>query len=100
MVRIGILASVTLVVVSAFGQKASTPTAFEVASVRPSQDVKRSASMSPAPGGRRFRAVNMPLLWLISSAYDISTRQLSGLPDSFSSKSYDIDATCGQPASR
>ena len=42
----------------------------------------------------------MPLLWLISSAYDVSIRQVSGLPDSFSSKSYDIEAKCAQPASR
>jgi uncharacterized protein (TIGR03435 family) len=42
----------------------------------------------------------MPLLWLISSAYDVSIRQLSGLPESFISKHYDIDATSAKPASR
>jgi len=42
----------------------------------------------------------MPLLWLISSAYDVSIRQVSGLPSSFSSKSYDIEAKSAKPASR
>jgi uncharacterized protein (TIGR03435 family) len=84
----------------AFGQTTPVPTAFEVASVRLSQDVRRSPSIGPAPGGQRFSTTNMPLPWLISSAYDVSIRQLSGLPDSFNSKSYDIEATTGQPASR
>jgi uncharacterized protein (TIGR03435 family) len=84
----------------AFGQTPQGPTAFEVASVRLSKDVRRSPSIGPAPGGQRFTTTNMPLLWLISSAYDVSIRQLSGLPDSFNSKYYDIEATTSQPASR
>jgi uncharacterized protein (TIGR03435 family) len=42
----------------------------------------------------------MPVLWLISSAYDVSIRQISGIQDGFSSKSYDIEATTGRAASR
>lgn len=42
----------------------------------------------------------MPLLWLISSAYGVSIRQVSELPKSFSSRSYDIEAKRAQPASR
>jgi uncharacterized protein (TIGR03435 family) len=42
----------------------------------------------------------MPLLWLMGIAYSVSIRQISGLPDSFGLKNYDIDATCGHPASR
>jgi uncharacterized protein (TIGR03435 family) len=98
MVRIGIPAGVILAIMSALGQTA--PAAFEVASVRLSRDPARSASIGPSPGGERFTARNMPLLWLITSAYDVSIRQVSGLPNSFSSKSYDIEAKCGQPASR
>jgi uncharacterized protein (TIGR03435 family) len=76
------------------------PMAFEAASVRLSKDMRRSPSLGPAPGGRRFTSRNMPLPWLISSAYDVSIRQLSGLPDSFNSSNYDIDATVERPASR
>jgi uncharacterized protein (TIGR03435 family) len=100
MVRIRIPAIAILASVNAFSQTAPSPTAFEVASVRLSPDVTRKASIGSAPGGKRFTSRNMPLLWLIASAYDVSIRQVSGLPNSFSSKSYDIEATCGQPASR
>jgi uncharacterized protein (TIGR03435 family) len=82
------------------GQSTRGPQAFDVASIRLSTDAARKASIGPAPGGKRFTARNMPLLWLITSAYDVSIRQVSGLPDSFSSRSYDIEATCAQPASR
>lgn len=84
----------------ASGQTPAAPATFEVASVRLSTDIRRSPSIGPAPGGQRFATTNMPLLWLISSAYDVSIRQLAGLPDSFSSKYYDIEATTSQPASR
>jgi uncharacterized protein (TIGR03435 family) len=80
----------------ASGQAAS----FEVASVRLSTDATRSASIGPSPGRERFTARNMPLLWLIASAYDISIRQVSGLPKSFSSKNYDIEARSAMPVSR
>jgi uncharacterized protein (TIGR03435 family) len=42
----------------------------------------------------------MPLLWLIASAYDVSIRQVSGLPSSFSSRNYDIEAKSARQASR
>jgi uncharacterized protein (TIGR03435 family) len=75
-------------------------TSFEVASVRPSTDIARPASIGPSPGRERFTARNMPLLWLIASAYDVSIRQVSALPKSFSSKNYDIEARSAMPASR
>jgi uncharacterized protein (TIGR03435 family) len=78
----------------------SEPPRFEVASIRPNADAKRKPSIGPSPGGERFTARNMPLLWLISSAYDVSIRQVSGLPASLSSKSYDIEAKSARPASR
>jgi uncharacterized protein (TIGR03435 family) len=84
----------------AFGQAAGGPIAFEVASVRLSPDTTRKASIGPSPGGERFTARNMPLLWLIASAYDVSIRQVSALPTSLSSKSYDIEAKSARRASR
>jgi uncharacterized protein (TIGR03435 family) len=84
----------------ASGQTAGNHRAFEVASIRLSTDARRKPSIGPSPGGVRFTTRNMPLLWLIASAYDISIRQVSGLPNSLTSKGYDIDATSAQPASR
>lgn len=75
-------------------------TSFEVASVRLSTDLTRHASIGPSPGRERFAARNMPLVWLIASAYDVSIRQVSGLPKSFSSKNYDIEARSAMPATR
>jgi uncharacterized protein (TIGR03435 family) len=88
-----------LLVVSVFGQTPRPAEVFEVASVRPSTDLARKSSIGPRPGGKRFTA-HLPLLWLIASAYDISIRQVSGLPGALRSKLYDIEATCAQPSSR
>ena len=89
-----------LIVWGAYGQIARSQTAFEVASIKLSVDATRKPSISTSPGGERFMARNMPLLWLISSAYDASIRQISDLPKSFRSKSYDIQAKCAQRANR
>jgi uncharacterized protein (TIGR03435 family) len=89
-----------LIVLGARAQIAGTQTTFEVASIKLSADATRKPSIGPSPGGERFMARNMPLLWLISSAYDVSIRQISDLPKSFSSKSYDIQAKSAQRASR
>jgi uncharacterized protein (TIGR03435 family) len=92
--------SVVLCAFVVFGQTKGNRAAFEAASVRLNQDATARASLGPTPGGERFRARCMPLLWLIGIAYNMSIRQISGLPDSFGSRSYDIDATCAHPASR
>jgi uncharacterized protein (TIGR03435 family) len=93
-------AALILSVLCACGQIASGQAAFEVASIKLSVDATRKPSIGPSPGGERFTARNMPLLWLISYAYDVSIRQISGLPKSFSSNSYDIEAKLAQRASR
>jgi uncharacterized protein (TIGR03435 family) len=82
------------------GKVASSQAAFEVASIKLSVDATRKPSIGPSAGGERFTARNMPLLWLISSAYGVSIRQISDLPKSFSSKSYDIEAKPARRASR
>jgi uncharacterized protein (TIGR03435 family) len=89
-----------LIVLGACAQIARSQTAFEVASIKLSVDSTRKPSIGPSPGGERFMARNMPLLWLISSAYDVSIRQISDLPKSFRSKSYDIQAKSAQRASQ
>jgi uncharacterized protein (TIGR03435 family) len=85
---------------AALSQTAPGPPAFEAASVRLSKDVRVSPSIGPSPGGERFAARNMPLLWLIATAHGVSIRQVSGLPETFPYKSYDIQAKSTQPASR
>jgi uncharacterized protein (TIGR03435 family) len=89
-----------LTILGACGQIARSQTAFEVASIRLSVDATRKPFIGPSPSGERFTARNMPLLWLISSAFDVSVRQISDLPKSFRSKSYDIEAKPAHRASR
>jgi uncharacterized protein (TIGR03435 family) len=73
--------------------------AFEVATIKRNVSLERSGSMGLEPGGR-FRALNAPVLWLISSAYGVFQRplfesQLIGGPDWLKSEPYDIIAKAG-----
>jgi len=72
---------------------------FEVASVKPGKPPTQS-TMTSLPGGERFVARNMPLIWLISAAYNVPMRQISGLPSELSNEGYDIDAKADHPADR
>ncbi len=72
---------------------------FEVASVKLGKPPARS-SFGPLPGGERYRAVNAPINWLISEAYGVPMRQISGLPQVFSGDGYDIDAKADHPVHR
>src|SRR5215472_15460895 len=87
-----------LVQSAGFGQ--SVKSTFEVASIRLSRDKQRSGSIGPAPGGKRFQATNMPLIWIIATAFGVSNRQISGLPNAFNDKHYDVNATSAKPAAR
>lgn len=53
-----------------------------------------------APGGQRFTATNLPLTALIMLAYDVTPRQISGVPNSFATERYDIDAKCDHPMTK
>jgi uncharacterized protein (TIGR03435 family) len=72
---------------------------FEVASVKLGKPPARTA-YGPQPGGERYRAVNAPLSWLISEAYGVPLRQISGLPQAFSGDGYDIEAKADHPVNR
>jgi hypothetical protein len=72
---------------------------FEVASVKLGKPPARS-SFGPLAGGERYRAVNAPLNWLISEAYGVPMRQISGLPQAFSGDGYDIEAKADHPVNR
>jgi uncharacterized protein (TIGR03435 family) len=82
-----------LIALTACGQS------FEVASIKLGKPPARS-SFGPLPGNERYRAVNAPLNWLISEAYGIPMRQISGLPQAFSGDEYDIEAKAERPVNR
>jgi uncharacterized protein (TIGR03435 family) len=72
---------------------------FEVASVKPGKPPAQS-TMTSSPGGQRFVARNMPLVWLISAAYNVPMRQISGLSQELSNEGYDIEAKAEHPVDR
>lgn len=84
---------VALMTVAALGQS------FEVASVKPGKPPAQS-TMTVLPGGERFVARNMPLVWLVSAAYNVPMRQISGLPQDLSNEGYDIEAKAERPRNR
>src|SRR5438034_851862 len=89
-----IIATASLILCLSFGargQVATTPSVFEVASVKLNKTGIRGGSMEFSKGGERFTATNMPLGALVLVAYDVTVRQLSGLDASFSEK-YDVAA--------
>lgn len=82
------------------GLKAQSCSTFDLASIKLNTNGVGGGYPELAPGGRRFTAANQLMLELIIFAYDVSPRQISGIPDAFFQKRYDIEATCEQPMSK
>lgn len=85
---VGAVNAVPLIMV---GQDASTPVAFEVASVKANKSGERLARIEEEPGGR-FTASNVPLRRLITYAYQIADNQLVSAPEWIGAERFDITA--------
>src|SRR5215471_12712845 len=70
---------------------ATSPSAFEVASVKPNKSATGRNSMDRAPGGG-FTATNVTLRMLLKAAYSIHDYELPGGPGWIDSERYDIVA--------
>jgi uncharacterized protein (TIGR03435 family) len=64
---------------------------FEVASVRPNISGDGGGGINLQPGGR-FTALNVPLVWLIESAYGLGHHQLEGGPSWIHTERFDVVA--------
>lgn len=64
---------------------------FEVASIKPNTSPDRNSTWRIAPGGR-FTGENVPVVFLVMTAYRLKDFQISGLPGWTESAKYDIDA--------
>jgi uncharacterized protein (TIGR03435 family) len=73
---------------------------FEVASIKLNTTGLGGGYPELAPGGRRFTATNQHMLELIMFAYDVSPRQILGIPAAFREGKYDIEATCEHPMTK
>jgi uncharacterized protein (TIGR03435 family) len=71
--------------------------AFDVTSVKVNVTGGRGGYPGLAPGGQRFTATSLPLMALIMLAYNVTPRQISGVPSSFTTELYDVEASCSHP---
>ena len=73
------------------------PLVFEVASVKPSQPGGRGGIIRAMPGNQRYHGENMPLRVMMTVAYTVTDRQISGGPDWMRTDPFDIEAKASRP---
>jgi uncharacterized protein (TIGR03435 family) len=73
------------------------PLTFEVASVKPSAPGGRGGLIRQMPGGQRYHAEGAPLRLLMTVAYTVTDRQISGGPSWMSTDRFDIEAKAERP---
>src|ERR1044072_2472398 len=78
-----------LFAVAAFGQNAPV---FEVASIKPSAPGGRGGIIRPMPGNQSYIASNMSLLAMMTVAYTVTDRQISGGPEWVRNDRFDMNA--------
>src|SRR5258707_492019 len=75
-------------------------TAFEVATVKPSDPSARGGGIKANPGGQTIVASNVNLRLMIRWMYKITNEQIAGLPDWGDDLRWDVQAKAERPASR
>jgi uncharacterized protein (TIGR03435 family) len=91
-----------LLVIASFGGeiRAQSCDRFDIASIKVNTSGGGTSYPEPAPGGRRVIATGQYLMALLMFAYDVSPLQVSGVPETFFEKKYDIEATCEEPMTK
>jgi uncharacterized protein (TIGR03435 family) len=72
--------------------------AFDVASLKPSDPAARGGSIRQMPGGQRYHGENVPLKMMMTVAYTVTDRQISGGPDWAGTDRYDLEAKAEHPS--
>jgi uncharacterized protein (TIGR03435 family) len=86
-----------VVIVFGAGVQAQAPLTFEVASVKPTAPGQRGGIIRQMPGGQRYVGTNVPLRLLMTVAYSVTDRQISGGPAWVAADNFDIDAKAARP---
>jgi uncharacterized protein (TIGR03435 family) len=68
------------------------PLVFEVASVKPTPPDERRGIVHQLPGGQSYEAIGAPLRMIMTVAYTVTDRQISGGPDWINSERWNIEA--------
>jgi uncharacterized protein (TIGR03435 family) len=78
---------------------AQAPLIFDVASVKPAAPGARGGIVRQMPGNQRYIATNVPLRLIMTVAYTVTDRQISGGPSWVGTDPFDIDAKSEKPHS-
>jgi uncharacterized protein (TIGR03435 family) len=84
------------------GQNEAKPpsaSAFEVASIRPTESGTRGRSMGALPGGKGYVVKNWPVRFMLRRVYHVINDQILKGPGWMSNDCYDIEAEAAQPSS-
>ena len=73
------------------------PLTFEVASVKPSAPGGRGGIIRQMPGSQTYHGENMPLGVMMTVAYTVTDRQISGGPSWMNTDQFDIEAKAARP---
>ena len=73
------------------------PLVFEVASVKPSAPGGRGGIIRPLPGNQTYVGTNVPLRLIMTVAYSVTDRQISGGPAWIGTDPFDITAKASRP---
>ncbi len=76
---------------------AQAPLTFDVAMVKPAQPGGRGGIVRQMPGNQRYVANNVPLRLIMTVAYSVTDRQISGGPSWVDTEPFDIDAKAASP---
>ena len=68
------------------------PLVFEVASVKPTPPDERRGIVHQLPGGQSYEAIGAPLRMIMTVAYTVTDRQISGGPDWINADRWNIEA--------
>jgi uncharacterized protein (TIGR03435 family) len=77
--------------------EAQAPLTFDVASVKPGAPGGRGGIIRSLPGNQTYHAENVPLRVLMTVAYTVTDRQISGGPSWISTDRFDIEAKAARP---
>jgi uncharacterized protein (TIGR03435 family) len=68
------------------------PLVFEVASIKPTASDERGGIVHQPPGGQSYEAIGAPLRTIMTVAYTVTDRQISGGPDWINTDRWTIEA--------
>ena len=71
---------------------AKEPLTFDVASVKPTPPDERGGIVHQPPGGQSYEAIGAPLRLIMTVAYTVTDRQISGGPEWINSERWNIEA--------